>query len=448
MSDELIKHKYTVAIVGRPNVGKSSLFNRFLGYRRAVILDEPRTTRDAIEEVLQKDGKEFLLIDTAGRFSGKGDEIERASLNKISEALNNADLIIMTVDGTVPPTEEDKNMANIVRKTGKDVLLAINKMDQPGKPLFSRDYDRLGFKNVYHVSTIHNHGLGELMAAVLKKAPKAGESPAAQRDKVGVTIIGRPNVGKSSLLNAIANKDRAIVSEIAGTTRDILSEKIEYENLDVLLSDTAGARRPGKIGKAFKKGQPIERFAYLRTEREIENADIVLLVIDASQQRATTQDLHIAGIAKEKGKGVILIVNKWDLVSNMTQEKFLNRLRDRFSFMIWVPAIFVSAKTGLNIEKIQGLIKTVSENQSRTIPTSKINRIVEDFSLSNLPKGSRGLRPKIFFAAQTGTKPPTFTLTAKHHQLIHFSWRRALSNELRRQFDFTGTPIKIIFKGK
>jgi GTP-binding protein len=443
------KEYFDVVIIGRPNVGKSSLFNRLCGYRKAVVLDEPRTTRDTVEEIINKNGKNFRLIDTAGHFKGKGTDIEEKSLVKIRESLTKADLIVFVIDATVPATEEDKVVADIIRKTGKDVLLAANKVDQPNKTMFASEYERFGFKNVFYISTIHNLGISDLVSAITDKILVHGAAPiSTEIPTTRLTIIGRPNVGKSSLLNALAQKDRAIVSETAGTTRDIVTEKIKTETRELLVSDTAGARRPGKIGKAYKKGEPIERYAYLRTEREIDSADIILLIIDASQERATTQDLHIAGIAKEKGKGIILVVNKWDLVSNLTQEKFLNRLRNRFSFMLWVPTIFISAKTGLNVENIPEIINTVAENQKRQIPTSKLNRIVEDFALENLPKGSGGKRPKIFFAAQTGTVPPTFTLTAKHHDLIHFSWRRALINELRRQFDFTGTPIKIIFKQK
>jgi GTP-binding protein len=402
-----------------------------------------------VEGIVNKNDKSFKLIDTAGHFKGKGTEIEEKSLLKIKEALLSADLIVMTVDGTVPVTEEDNIVADIVRKTGKEVFLAINKIDQPKKLLFATDYERLGFKDIFHISTIHNLGINDLVGEITKRIP--GSTPMPQKiasEAISVAIIGRPNVGKSSLLNALAKKDRAIVSTVAGTTRDIVTEKIVVDSGELLVSDTAGARRPGKIGKAYKKGEPIERYAYLRTEQEIDGADIILLVIDASEARATTQDLHIAGIAKEKGKGIILVVNKWDLTDNLTQEKFLNRLRNRFSFMIWVPVIFVSATTGLNIDKIANVIEQVAENQNRRIPTSKLNRIVEDFSLDNLPKGARGLRPKIFFASQTGVVPPTFSVSAKHYDMIHFSWNRALANELRRQFDFTGTPIKIIFKQK
>ncbi len=446
---EKSKNNYIVAIIGRPNVGKSSLFNRICGYRKAVVLDEPRTTRDTVEEDLNLSGHTLRLIDTAGHFQGKGTEIEEASLAKVRTTLAEANLVLFVVDGTVPITEEDRKVAEMIRKSGKETVLAVNKIDNPSKAGFSDDYKKFGFKTLILISAIHNLGIGELIAKISEKAPRAKE-PTAETGpaKIKLSIIGRPNVGKSSILNALSKRGRAIVSDVAGTTRDILTEKITTDVSEIIVSDTAGARRPGKIGKAFKKGAPVERYAYLRTEREIDAADIVLLVIDASEKRATTQDLHIAGLAKEKGKGIIIVVNKWDLTSVITQEKFLNRLRDRFSFMVWVPVIFVSAETGLNIEKIPEIVEKVHLNQTRQIPTSKLNRIVEDFSLTNLPKGSKGLRPKIFFASQTGTVPPTFTISAKHHELIHFSWRRALVNELRRQFDYSGTPINVIFKAK
>ncbi|MBW6431807.1 ribosome biogenesis GTPase Der, partial [Patescibacteria group bacterium] len=393
---------YNVVIVGRPNVGKSSLFNRIIGMRKAVVLDEPRTTRDIIEEQIEIDGHTLNLIDTAGHFKGKGDEIENKSIEKIYEALNLADRLIFVVDSEVPPSEEDKIIADRIRKSGKDIILVINKMDSTKKKNYAEDYLKIGFRPYFSVSTIHNLGISELLAETVKKAPKA---PVTIDDSVHkttrVTILGRPNVGKSSILNAICGKNKAIVSGISGTTRDVISEKIFLNDFEVELSDTAGARRPGKIGKAYIKGQPIEKFAYIRTEKTIARSDIILLVLDASEKRATTQDLHIAGLAKEAGKGIILVINKWDLVDKITQEKFLHRLRSRFSFMTWVPAIFVSAETGLNIDKIGEIIKTVAENQNRRIATSKLNRIIEDFILDNLPKGRGKIRPKVFFAAQT-----------------------------------------------
>ncbi len=305
----------------------------------------------------------------------------------------------------------------------------------------------MGFTNIFTTSTIHNIGIADLGQAIAKKAIK-GKRKTRENNPVKVAILGRPNVGKSSILNVMTGKDKAIVSDIAGTTRDVISENIEIKGALLNVSDTAGTRRPGKIGKAYKAGQPIERYASLRTKKEIEKIDIILMILDASEKRATTQDLHIAGYAKDMGKGIILVVNKWDLAEDITQEGFLSRLRKRFGFMLWVPTIFVSAKTGKNIEKIPELIEKVSENQERRIPTARLNRILEDFSMYNLPKGSNKLRPKLFYASQINIKPPAISITAKNAAIIHFSWKRAFENELRRHYDFTGTPISIIFKKK
>lgn len=442
------KKEYQVVIVGRPNVGKSSLFNRIVGFRKAVVLDEPKTTRDLIEEKIIYKNKTFNLIDTAGHFKGMGTDIENKSIAKIGKAINRSDLLLFVVDSEVPPSEEDKLMADKLRKTGKNIFLVINKVDSQKKKNYSEDYLRLGFRPAFLTSTIHNIGISDLLDNVTRDAPKQLQKKEATNQKTKVTILGRPNVGKSSLLNAICGKEKAIVADESGTTRDVITENVCIGNLEIELSDTAGARRPGKIGKAYIKGQPIEKFSFIRTEKTIARSDIVLLTLDASEKRATTQDLHIAGMAKEAGKGIILIINKWDLTSGITQEKFLHRLRTRFSFMTWVPAIFVSAETGLNIDKISELIEKVVINQNRRIPTAKLNRILEDFTIDNLPKGQKGLRPKVFFASQTGVVPPTFEISAKHFQFIHFSWRRALINRLRETYDFTGTPIKIIFKSK
>jgi GTP-binding protein len=442
--------KYNIVIVGRPNVGKSSLFNRLIGRRKAVVLDEPKTTRDFIEERITLKNKSVNLIDTAGHFKGSGTDIENKSVKKIFEAIREAAKIIFVVDGELPPTEEDILLADKLRKTGTNIILAINKIDSHQKKNFAKDYLRFGFKEIYQISTIHNIGIDDLTTTIFKDAP-IEDVPSKDEEGaevIKIAILGRPNVGKSSVLDALIKKDRAIVADESGTTRDVITEKLVIDNMAIEISDTAGARKPGKIGRAYIKGQPIEKFAFLRTEKVIESADIVLLVLDGSENRATTQDLHIAGLAKEAGKGTILLINKWDLTKDITQEKYLNRLRARFGFMSWVPAIFISAQTDLNIDKIAEVIKKVSENQRRRIPTAKLNRILEDFALYNLPKGQNGLKPKVFFASQTDIVPPTFEISAKHHQFIHFSWRRAFINRLRELYDFTGTPIKIIFKSK
>ncbi len=439
--------KYNVVIVGRPNVGKSSLFNRIIGLRKAVVLKEPGTTRDILEYQLSKEGKIMNLIDTAGYYNDKDSEIHDKSQKKVKEAISLAEILILVVDGEVPPTEEDKEISDFVRKSGKKTLLVINKIDSSKKLNYANEYKRLGFKSIYEISTIHNIGVTKLIIDIFKNAPKSS-TQTSDKEQIKVTILGRPNVGKSSILNALCKKDRSIVTAIAGTTRDIVSENIRFNEKEIKISDTAGTRRPGKVGRAFKKGAPLERFAFLRTQREIQGTDIVLLILDATEKRATTQDLHIAGYAKEAGKGIILVINKWDMIKNIEQEKFLNHLRNRFSFITWVPAIFVSAKTGLNIEKIPEIVLKVSENQRRQLKTSLLNRIIEDFANNNLPKARGKIRPKVFYGTQTGIIPPTFEIRAKHSEAIHFSWKRALINELRKNFDFTGTPIRIFFKKK
>jgi len=445
-----------IVIIGRPNVGKSSLFNRIIGKRHAIVHDVAGTTRDFINSTVNLDGKSFELYDTAGHLSEKGNELTEKSLGKIKEAIELADLLLFVVDGTVMPTAEDTKLADIARKTGKPVILAINKIDNPKMNENIGGYDRFGFKDYFPISAIHNLGIAELLAAILKNINRHPElvsgSPeipgqARNDNMVKVAILGRPNVGKSSILNSLCGHERAIVSSVPGTTRDVISEIVNNTDIKFKISDTAGARKPGKIGKALIKGEPVEKYSFLRTQKEIEQSDIVLVIIDASEKIAA-QDLHIAGQAKEQGKGIILVINKWDLVKDLTQEEFLRRLRKRFDFMIWVPAIFVSAKTGRNIKEILNIIKTVHENQLREIPTAKLNRIIEDFVLVNPPKGLSTFRPKLFFASQKGAIPPTITISAKYHGFIHFSWRRALENELRRHFDFTGTPIRIIFKAK
>jgi GTPase len=434
-----------IVIVGRPNVGKSSLFNRLIGKKRAIVHDVAGTTRDIIHEKVSFAEKEINLYDTAGYLQVKG-EISEAALKKVKEAVDFADTLVFTVDGNVSPTKEDLAILNIIRKSGKETLLVINKVDNKRKADKVNEYERFGFKEIFPISAIHNIGVGELVSRLFKEATPKEEAPEEEK-KIKVALIGRPNVGKSSILNAICGAERAIVADIPGTTRDVVSTDINLSGVDFTLSDTAGARKPGKIGKAYKKGEPVEKFSNLRAMKEIENSDICLLIIDASQ-RIAAQDMHIAGKAKELGKGVIIVVNKWDLTEEVEQDKFLKRLRYFFNFMIWVPVIFVSAKTGRNIEELPRVIKRVSENQRNQIATSKLNRILEDFILDNHPKGLKNLKPKVYFVSQVGTVPPTFAINAKHYAFIHFSWRRAFENELRRHFDFTGTPIKIEFRPK
>lgn len=439
---------FNVVIVGRPNVGKSSLFNRIIKKRKALVHGKAGTTRDIVSEEVGVDDKLFILHDTAGYFEKTGDVIEKKALGKIKESIEFADLFVLVVSGKVAPTNEDKKIAKIVRKTGKDVIFVINKIDSSNNGSIIEEYKKMGFADIFTTSTIHNIGISDLVYEIAKRSKKGTKGEKEKTEPVKIAILGRPNVGKSSILNVMSGKEKAIVSEIAGTTRDVITENIEIDGSSFKVSDTAGTRKPGKIGRAYKAGEPIERFASLRTRKEIEKSDIVLMVLDASEKRATTQDLHIAGYAKDQGKGIILVVNKWDLVDEITQEAFLNRLRNRFGFMLWVPTIFVSAKTGKNIEKIPEIVEMVSENQNRRIPTAKLNRLLEDFSLYNLPKGAKKLRPKLFYASQIETKPPTISITAKNSKVIHFSWRRAFENELRRHYDFTGTPVKIEFKRK
>lgn len=433
-----------VVIIGRPNVGKSSLFNRIIGERKAIVHDVAGTTRDVVSDTVQVGEKCFDIYDTAGYLKEKGSALSEAAISKVEEAVSFADILVMVVDGNVSPTNEDVKIADIARKSGKEIYLSVNKLDNQRRGRLE-EYIRFGFKDVYPMSVIHNLGVGELLQKIVHKAKK-GDSGKI-KPEVRIAICGRPNVGKSSIMNALLKKERAIVSEIPGTTRDIVSDIITDEEIIYEISDTAGTRKPGKIGRAYKKGEPVEKYSLLRTQREVECSDIVLIILDASE-RIAAQDLHIAGMAKEMGKGTILVINKWDLVKETDQNKFLERLRREFNFMIWVPAIFVSAKTGRNIDEILGIIKSVRKNQTQVIESSELSRILEDFMLANTPKGLGTYRPKLFSISHTDVTPPTFTINAKHHDFVHFAWRRALENEIRRHFDFTGTPVKIEFKGK
>lgn len=428
-----------VAIIGKPNVGKSTLFNRFVGYRKAIVSPTPGTTRD--RHYAQIEGKKpFLLVDTGGIESKAEGVIEENIVAQAQIAIAEADVIVFLIDSKEEITSEDMNVAQMLRKSGKKILLVASKCDS-GLEDFT-DFLQLGFGFPQPVSATHNIGTDELLDEIYKLIPKI-KVPKKEKDTLRLAILGRPNVGKSSLINKLLGSDQLIVSEIQGTTVDSTDIDLEYEDTTFTLVDTAGIRRRGKIEKG------IEKYSFLRSLGASEKADICALLIDG-KEGVTAQDQHVAEYILKSYSGLILVVNKLDLMESGEEErmKFLNYLKYKFDFVPWVPVVFVSAKTGKNVEKILELAKAIEANRSKRIETGKLNTWLERVVMKHMPTGSGRKVPKLFYMTQVETHPPHFVIFVNSEEYFHFSYLRYLENQLRETFDFTGTAIKIEMRSK
>lgn len=429
-----------VAIIGRANVGKSTLFNRLIGRRQAVMHDSPGTTRDTNQNEMIWNDVPFLLADTAG-LTKATNELESDIIEQIQEVASTADLIILAADAGVMITDEDRRAAKLALKTGKPVILALTKADtaQRGQ---ADDFIRLGLGEGIEVSSIHGTGTGDLLDEIVSHLPKktAKKKP---DNSIRIALLGRPNVGKSSLLNSMVGKQKAIVSSIQGTTRDVNEADVMYHGRKLIISDTAGLRRRGKIE------QGIEKFSSYRTLAAANASDICILVLDATEL-GTSQDLHIAGQIMEAAKGMIIVVNKWDTVDaeDKTQAKILRRLNREFDFLTWAPVVFTSATQGLNINKLFELTLEIDERRKRQIPTAELNTWLRAKALAHPPAGLKNRHPKLNYMTQIDTNPPTFLLFGSHIEFLHWSYKRYLENEMRKTYDFTGTAIRFTFKDK
>ncbi len=427
-----------VAIVGRPNVGKSTLFNKIVGKKIAIIEDIPGVTRDRIYQEATYNNKKFHLIDTGGI------DLEKATFNteikmQAEIAINEADILIFMVDGKEGLTSNDLIVRDLLRKTKKKVIVAINKMDFKDAKNNVYDFYELGFDTYIPISSIHNTGFVELMDTITMNFNSIQEEKEDNRLKF--SIIGRPNVGKSSLTNALLNEERVVVSNIAGTTRDSIDSVLKYHGKEYVLIDTAGMRKKGKVFES------VEKYSLLRSMRAIDRSDLCLVVINA-EEGITEHDKHIAGYAIEKGKGLILVVNKWDTVKDTTINDYKKLVRAEFQFATYAPVVFLSALTKKRIHTLMPEILKVEENINREIKTSILNDVIMDAYQLNIPPSYKGKRLKIYFSSQTGTKPPKFTLRVNNKGLVHFSYERYLENKLRENFDLQGTPIVIQFKNR
>ncbi|MBQ7397840.1 MAG: ribosome biogenesis GTPase Der [Clostridia bacterium] len=436
--------KPIIAVVGRPNVGKSTLFNRLIGERRSIVEDTPGVTRDRIYGETEWRGRQLVLIDTGG-IEPKTDDIILAQMrNQAQIAIDTADVIIFLCDVHTGVTANDHDIAVMLKKSGKPVIPCINKCDRTGAPpLEFYEFYELGFDHEpIAVSSVHGSGTGDLLDACVDALPEQAEEE-EEDEGIRVAVIGKPNAGKSSIINRFVGAERMIVSNIAGTTRDSVDTSVENEYGKFTFIDTAGIRRQSKIN------DKIEKYSVLRAHMAVERADVCLLMIDATEG-ITEQDEKIAGIAHESGKGSIIVVNKWDLVEkdNNTVKAFTDKIRTALAYMPYAPIIFVSAKTGQRLPNIYKLIAHVQNQRNTRITTGMLNDILSEAMMRTQPPSDKGKRLKIYYMTQNAVAPPTFVLFCNSIELFHFSYQRYIENCLRETFGFEGTPIKMIIKQK
>ena len=432
-----------VAIVGRPNVGKSMLFNRLVGRRLSIVEDTPGVTRDRLYAECEWCGRKFDMVDTGGIEPTTDSEILLYMREQAQIAINSATVIVLVTDIRTGVTAADKDVANMLLRSRKPVVLAVNKADSTGAedPAIYEFYS-LGLGDPIAVSAVHGHGTGDLLDECLKYFPPAEEED-EEDDCIKVAVIGKPNVGKSSLINRILGEKRLIVSDIAGTTRDAVDTMFENEQGRYMFIDTAGIRRKSKVD------EKIEKFSVMRSQLAVERADVCIIVIDA-RDGVTEQDTKIAGLAHESGKACIVAVNKWDLVDKETgtMEKMRKDIMRDLSFMSYAPIIFISAATGQRTEKLFELINFVNDQSNMRISTGMLNNVLADAQARVQPPTDKGRRLKIYYMTQTGIKPPNFVIFCNSRELFHFSYQRYIENQLRTVFGLEGTPIRIVIRQK
>ncbi|KRN92854.1 GTP-binding protein EngA [Lactobacillus amylovorus DSM 16698] len=425
-----------VAIVGRPNVGKSTLFNRIINQRLAIVEDKPGVTRDRNYAQAEWMGHKFDLIDTGG-ITWEGGKIEEEIRAQAEIAIEEADVIVMLTSVVNHMTDLDERVAHLLYRTQKPVILAVNKADNPEQRNDIYDFYSLGLGDPIPVSSSHGTGIGDLLDAIVDKFPEDKDTQA--EDVISFSVIGRPNVGKSSIVNKLLGEDRVIVANEEGTTRDAVDTPFTKDGVKFKVVDTAGIRRRGKV---YEK---TEKYSVLRAMSAIERSDVVLLVLDASTG-IREQDKHVAGYAHEAGRGIIIVVNKWDLPKkNSTSAKeFEREIKEEFQYLDYAPILFVSAKTGQRLDQIPSMVKEVYDNQNQRIQSSVLNDLLLEASKLVPTPMVKGKRLRVYYMTQVSTNPPTFVVFVNDPELMHFSYERFLINQLRQNFDFTGTPIKII----
>jgi GTP-binding protein len=442
--------KPIVALVGRPNVGKSTFFNRLIGQRKAIVEDIPGTTRDRLYGDTEWNGRQFTVVDTAGLLFEADDlpegtpqvEIARHVREQAQIAIAEADAIILMVDVVEGLTASDADVAEVLRSTYKPVVLAANKADNQGRALDAVEFYALNLGEPIAMSAYHGIGTGDVLDRVAEALPVVEEEE--DEATIKIAIVGRPNVGKSSLLNKLLGEERSVVSSVPGTTRDAIDTPIDVSGTRALLIDTAGIRRRGKIE------QGLEKYSVLRALRSIERADVALLLIDA-EEGITAQDTHVAGMILEQLKGVAILVNKWDLIvkDDQTFNAFTRQVREAFKFIPYAPLLFISAKTGQRVDQVLPLALEIAQERQRRVPTSELNALLRDAVYDHPPTSiHKGAHLRLYYATQPQVAPPVFLFFANNAEQIHWGYERYLENRIREKYGFTGTPIKIVFRSR
>lgn len=429
----------TVCLVGKPNVGKSSIFNRLIKENKSIIMDTPGVTRDRIYGKVEYNNKRFHLIDTGGISFGD-DDFQKDILAQATLAIDEADLVLFVVDGIEDIDASDRKVAEILHRSSKPVIVVVNKLDNDKRKDNLYNFYELGFSELIAVSASHNIGFNELLNTITKDLP---EEDIIDDNTIKFSIIGRPNVGKSSLINALLNEDRAIVSDIAGTTRDAIDTKFKYNHEDITVIDTAGMRKKGKIYES------VEKYSLIRSLKAIDRSDVCVLVIDASTG-IIEHDKHIASYALDAGKGIVICVNKWDTINNPDSDirNWKEEIKNEFQFIPYAHVVFLSAKTKKRVSTLMPEVINAYNNNRKEVKTSLLNNIIMEAVSLHEPPSYKGKRLKIYFVSQTGNCPPKFTFSVNNKGLVHFSYERYLENQIRNNIDFDGTPIILQFKNK
>ncbi len=447
-----MSNKPLIALVGRPNVGKSTLFNRIVGRRLAVVSEVAGTTRDRLYSDAEWAGAVFTVVDTGGIEVTEGRHTEPLSEDserflpairqQANIAIQDADVIVQVVDGQAGITAADREVAAILRRSKKPVIIAANKLESSRLWDTAYEFYELGLGEVFPVSSLHGSGTGDLLDAIVEAIPPV-EGELDEDDSLKIAILGRPNSGKSTLLNKLIGEERTIVSPIAGTTRDAIDTKIKWHGQDLTLIDTAGIRRRGRIDPG------VEKYSVLRAIKALQRADVALLMVDA-EEGVTSQDAHIAGTLAEANAGIIILVNKWDLIDKdtFTMNEFEQRVRQDLNFIPYAPILFISAETGQRVNRVLPLAIEVNDARYQRVPTSTLNKFMRDATTQHPPPSKTGVRVKFFYATQVSTAPPTFVFFVNKPDWVHFGYQRYLENQLRETFPLEGTPIRLLFRAR